>query len=276
MTTKPILLIGKPHSSKSVFLTQFYTRVQKNKSLLSLYEPVADLTPIFSVKESLAKGEEPQTTPTDKNVQFNLPISLNGTNVDLTCPEYGGEQIKRIIETREVDNQWKKAINESNNWLFFIRLRSINRNLDISSITLTDNHTHSDNDNSEPILSNLSEQSSLIELLQIFLHVKKYNYHIKNTKVKLSVVLTCWDELDTELTPETIMEKELPLLLAFIKSNWDLKQINILGLSAQGFPLNIDKNREKYQIQGPENFGYLIKQNGEMRTDITEIISEAL
>ncbi len=37
---KQLLIIGKPHSSKTVFLSQFYSRLQKKKSKLSLYKAV--------------------------------------------------------------------------------------------------------------------------------------------------------------------------------------------------------------------------------------------
>lgn len=50
----------------------------------------------------------------------------------------------------------------------------------------------------------------------------------------------------------------------------------IIGVSPQGFRLNIPENQEKYQIEGNENFGYLIRPDGDRTEDITELVTTAL
>lgn len=273
--SKPLLIIGKPHSSKTVFITQFYSRLQKRKSKLSLYKPVDDLTAITAAREALANGEEPDATSTDRSVSLILPVQFGEQQIDLVCPDYGGEQINTILASREVDKKWLEAIKESDNWIFFIRLNNINEQLDISKITVTEEHTQGGSEVVE-IPFSISDQSALIELLQILLHSKENDYHFKNSKVKLTVVLTCWDELEIEEKPKHVLQTHLPLLLNFIESNWESEKLKIIGLSAQGFPLNSEENKEKYQFDGPEKFGYLIKEDGQQTNDITELISEAL
>ncbi len=273
---KQLLIIGKPHSSKTVFLSQFYSRLQKKKSKLSLYKAVEDLSPISGAREALANGDEPEATSTLKSEYFYLPIQTSdGMKIDLQCPEYGGEQVDGIIDNREVDKNWSEAINSSDNWIFFIRLNSVNHSANISSIEITkDNPPNLENDVSNEY--QLSDQSSLIELLQLLLHYKGINYHLKNQKIKLTVVLTCWDELNTNEKPKSVLESRLPLLFNFIESNWDNQFVRYIGLSALGFPLNDSENKEKYQIEGPESFGYLVKDDGQKTNDITELIIEAL
>jgi hypothetical protein len=270
-----LLIIGKPHSSKTVFIAQFYSRLQKRKSKLSLYKPVGDLSAITAAREALANGKEPEATNTERNVNLILPIQFGEEQIDLVCPDYGGEQINTILTSREVDKKWLNAIKESDNWIFFIRLNNISEQLDLSKITVTEEHIQGNNDVVD-IQFSISDQSALIELLQIFLHSKEHDYHFKNSKIKLTVVLTCWDELETEEKPKQVLQKNLPLLLNFIESNWETEILKIIGLSAQGFPLDNLENKEKYQIEGSENFGYLIKEDGQKTNDITELISEAL
>jgi hypothetical protein len=273
--SKPLLIIGKPHSSKTVFIAQVYARLQKRKSKLSLYKPVDDLSAITTAREALANGEEPQPTNTERNVNLVLPIQFEEQQLDLICPDYGGEQINTIINSREVDKRWLTSIKESENWIFFIRLNNMNEQLDISKITVTEEHTEGSSEVAEiPFV--ISDQSALIELLQIFLHIKEHDYHFKNSKIKLTVVLTCWDELETKETPRNVLQNNLPLLLHFIESNWKPDKFKIIGLSAQGFSLDSDENKEKYQIEGSENFGFLVKEDGQQTNDITELILEAL
>lgn len=272
---KQLLIIGKPQSSKTVFIAQLYSRLQKGKSMLSLYQSVDDLSPISAARESLAKGEEPQTTPTNRGVNIYLPIQFGKQQLELIYPDYGGEQINNILTTREVDKKWIEVIKGSNNWIFFIRLSSKNEQFDLSSHTVPEEHSNNSKEN-EDISYMISDQSAFIELLQIFLQIKEHNYHLKNSKVKLTVVLTCWDELGTKEKPRQLLKRSLPLLLNFIEANWDLEKLKIIGLSAQGFSLDTSENQEKYQIEGSENFGYLIFENGKKTKDITELISEAL
>jgi hypothetical protein len=272
---KSLLIIGKPHSSKTVFIAQFYSRLIKRKSKLSLYKPVDDLSAITAAREALANGDEPEPTFPDRSVNLMLPIQVGGQKIDLICPDYGGEQINTIINSREVNNKWLDAIKESDNWIFFIRLNNISEQLDISKITVTAEHTKGSSEVIE-IPYSISDQSALIELLQIFLHSKEHDYHFKNSKIKLAVVLTCWDELETEERPKLVLQKNLPLLLNFIESNWKAENLKIIGLSAQGFPLDSEENKEKYQNEGSENFGYLVKEDGQKTNDITELISEVL
>ena len=271
-----ILLIGKPHSSKTVFLSQFYSKLQKNKSKLKLYKSVDDLSPISEAREALALGEEPQTTPSEKSVKFYLPIQVAEKQVDLKCPEYGGEQVLSIVENRELNKEWISSTQESNSWILFIRLNNVNKPLDISDVTYSEQHHKSSKELTSGIEYKISDQSFFIELLQILLHAKGTDCHTLNNKPKLTIVLTCWDEMNTEAKPYDVLKSKLPLLLNFLESNWHETYLNIIGLSAQGFSLTTTENKEKYQIEGPEEFGYLVLPNGTQTNDITELIEQAL
>ena len=271
-----ILLIGKPHSSKTVFLSQFYSKLQKNKSKLKLYKSVDDLSPISGAREALASGQEPQTTPSEKSVKFYLPIQVAEKQVDLKCPEYGGEQVLSIVENRELNKEWTTSIQESNSWILFIRLNNVNKPLDISDVTYSEQHHKNSKEPMSETEYKISDQSFFIELLQILLHAKGTDCHRVNNKQKLTIVLTCWDEMNTEEKPYDILKSKLPLLLNFLESNWDKNYMNIVGLSAQGFSLTTLENKEKYQIEGPEEFGYLVLPDGVQTNDITELIEQAL
>ena len=271
-----ILLIGKPHSSKTVFLSQFYSKLQKNKSKLKLYKSVDDLSPISGAREALASGQEPQTTPSEKSVKFYLPIQVAEKQVDLKYPEYGGEQVLSIVENRELNKEWTTSIQESNSWILFIRLNNVNKPLDISDVTYSEQHHKNSKEPMSETEYKISDQSFFIELLQILLHAKGTDCHRVNNKQKLTIVLTCWDEMNTEEKPYDILKSKLPLLLNFLESNWDKNYMNIVGLSAQGFSLTTLENKEKYQIEGPEEFGYLVLPDGTQTNDITELIEQAL
>lgn len=271
-----IMLIGRPHSSKTVFLTQFYSRLQKGKSKLSLYKPVTNITPISAAREALANGNEPEPTPPEMSTEFLLPIQIAEKRIDLLCPEYGGEQVDSIVNNREVGQSWNNALALSNNWILFIRLNSVNKPMDISDVTYTKQKEQSEEKTMLEPEYKISDQSFFIELLQILLQYKKYDYHFQNQILKLTVVLTCWDEMNTQKRPDEMLKTRLPLFNDFIKANWKAESLKIIGLSAQEFALTKEENKEKYRIEGPEQFGYLVQADGIQTKDITQLLELAL
>ena len=64
-----------------------------------------------------------------------------------------------------------------------------------------------------------------------------------NNNIRLDIVLTCWDEMESQEKPYEVLKSKLPLLLSFLESNWHEDYLKIIGLSTQGFNLaNINKN----------------------------------
>lgn len=269
-----ILLIGKPHSGKTSFIGQLCARVETNNSALKLYKAVENLAPIIEATRALAQGDEVKTTPTEKSTVISLPLQYGDEKIDLDCPDYGGEQINKIIENREVDSKWAESIRQSENWILFIKPTDLSTSYDLSNKTIKPEVLENGNGASEEF--SISDQSSFIELLQILLHTKGQDLHFKNSTTKLTIVLTCWDELNSDARPKEELEKCLPLLLNFVETNWIESKLCILGLSSLGFSLKDAENKIKYQEMGSENFGYIIHPDGKKNNDITQLIIESL
>jgi len=269
-----ILLIGKPHSGKTTFIGQLCARIDANKSAFKLYKAIENRTPIIEATRALANGEEVKTTPTDKSTVICLPLQHGELKIDLDCPDYGGEQVNHIIENREVDAKWADSIKQSENWILFIKPSDLTTSYDLSNKTIKPEILENGDGKSEEY--SVSDQSFFIELLQILLHTKGQDSHFRNSTTKLTVALTCWDELESPNTPKEELKKCLPLLLNFIEANWIESKVSVLGLSPQGFSLKEPENKIKYQESGSENFGYLIKPDGKETKDITELILESI
>lgn len=268
-----ILIIGHPDSGKTVFIAQFFNRVKKRKSCIKLVKTPENIKGIINAVKRLSLGEEPITTPAEENVELVLPINVDEKNIKLICPDYGGEQVNDLTELMEIENNWEKLVNSSNRWILFIRPNRIIHEYDLSTRCYEEVEKKTSTDFSSP---GLSDQSKFIELLQILLYTK--NKGLKNpiTEPKLIIVLTCWDELETNLKPVQVLQEKLPLLLHFVEAVWDQKAMRIFGLSSQEFALDTQEAKEKYQNELPENFGFMIDQDGEKNKDITKFVKMAL
>lgn len=264
-----ILIIGHPKSGKTVFIAQFFNRVRKRKSSITLAKVPENIKPIKDAIDSLASGEEPRPTPADENVELVLPINMDGENFDLIYPDYGGEQVNDLTNLMEIDDNWKKLVNGSDRWMLFIRFSNITSEYDLSISSYEKIETNQSKDFLSP---GLSDQSKFIELLQVLLYIKGKGVKHPIELPKLSIVLSCWDELNANKKPIKILQERLPMLFHFVETVWKKEAFEILGLSAQEFPLDNQEAKDKYQDELPENFGYMIDQKGVKDKDITKLV----
>lgn len=268
-----ILIVGQPDSGKTTFIAQFLTKVQKRKSSIKLIKIPENIKAITPAIERLSMGEEPITTPADENVELILQINVDGKNIDLVFPDYGGEQVNELIDLMEVNENWRKLVISSDRWIHFIRPHEITPEYDLS----TSSYDEIDKRRSEDFkIPGLSYQSRFIELLQILLHIKNKGAKHLISVPKLSIVLTCWDELKTDKKPVQILQEKLPMFLHFVETVWAKEAFEIFGLSAQEFPLKTQDAKDKYRDELPENFGYMIDPEGNKDKDITKLVKLAL
>jgi len=125
----------------------------------------------------------------------------------------------------------------------------------------------------------LISQADLIELMQIFLFTKKSGL-VKRIKIPaISIALSCWDEMEPELTdlnPTGALKKCLPLFWSFVGSNWEPSALSILGISSLGKPLTKDVPDDSYVDLGPEKHGWIITEKGDQDSDLTEPLNEIM
>ena len=61
---------------------------------------------------------------TNVNAHKTLELEIednNGSKSVFSFPDYGGEQIRAIVNDRRVNKVWKEQIEKCNSWMLFIR-----------------------------------------------------------------------------------------------------------------------------------------------------------
>jgi len=258
-----ILLIGESGVGKTHYGAQLLRRLMKGDGILRMDGAATNLEPFEAALESLNEGRAARHTARSVYVDSVWPIvDGQGHRADLVWPEYGGEQIKSIIDSRRLPGAWLARINSATAWLLLIRLQQTRIGDDIFSKPLSDLRGSS----TESSKVHPSDQARLVELLQMLL----FAYGASGQSMRapqLGILLTCWDEAGIEGVPETALDSRLPLVSDFVRSNWG--DPLIMGLSALERPLSPTERDMDYVREGPEHFGYVIASDGTRSSDLT-------
>lgn len=266
---QPVLLIGESAAGKTHFGAQLLLRLRQVGGRFAMRpgEAATNLGPFEETLAALHSGRSARHTAPVAYDDSEWPIQdTAGRAVDLIWPDYGGEQIRRIVDDRRVPSAWRDRIRDARSWLLLIRIQ----------------HAHTDDDifgrppsliapGEANVAFRASAQSRLVELLQIMMFIHGADPAVPRVEPRLSILLSCWDELDLPngMTPASVLTERMPLLAAFARSCWHPDGVKILGLSALGKPLVPDRDDPEYVEGGPESHGFVVLPDGTCTPDLT-------
>ncbi|MBO9573552.1 MAG: hypothetical protein J7497_15295 [Chitinophagaceae bacterium] len=271
-----ILIIGGPNVGKTHFGGQLYGRLNARTECYKITSPPEDLTIFQEVLDNLNDGKSSGHTHVTAHKTLELEIEdALGVKSVFSFPDYGGEQIRAIVNDRRINKVWKEQIDKSNAWMLFIRPDEVKTIEDVANRGLPDQEVlKARNEKSEPMA--LSDNAFYTELLQIFLYVKKIAIRKKIADPKLTIALSCWDLLsgeDQKKSPEEVLKDKLPGLFSFITATWKEGAYHVIGLSSIEKTLSDKESDQEFVNKGPESFGYMITTQGEKETDLTQTIA---
>lgn len=274
-----ILIIGGPNVGKTHFGGQLYGRLMNKKGLYKILSPPENLNVFKEVINNLAEGKSAGRTHVSSNEQLSLEIEdLDHNKTIFSFPDYGGEQIDKIVNERRINNTWKDKIDDSTAWMLFVRLDAIKPLEDVVNRGIPEQKIMKlRNEGKEPLA--MSASAFFIELLQILSHVKKISTFEKNSNPKLIVALSCWDNIDgigEGTIPSKLFEERLPLVKQYIDSVWNEEAISVIGLSSTERTLSDKNPDDEFIDKGPENFGYIVDTDGKKENDLTKSIAEVI
>jgi len=270
---KSILLIGESDVGKSHYGGQLLKRLMKADGQIRMDGAASNLEPFEAVMARLDAGVSADHTAVTTYEESVWPIvDEEGRKAHLIWPDYGGEQVKKIIDTKQLPIAWRTRIVQSPAWLLLIRLRQVRTGDDIFSRPLADLKER----RAENREAQLSDQARLIELLQMLAHVRSAHDGHTGRLPRLLVLLTCWDEMEIEPEehPVDVLRRYLPMLCDFMGSNW--QDSLVFGLSALGRRLDKDERDMDYVTRGSEQFGYVVLEDGACSPDLTLPIRKLL
>jgi hypothetical protein len=268
-----ILLVGESNVGKTHYGAQFLKRLMVKACTLKMHGAPTNLEAFSTALDCLTEGKSTDHTPASSYVESVWPIQdESGRLAELVWPDYGGEQVRNLVTERCIPATWRERVLEATDWVVLIRLHSLRSEEDLFSRPLQSFATAETQD--EPATFEPSDQARTIELLQMLLYLAQFSLDRPLRKPRLTILLSCWDELKTTELPPDLLAARLPMLWAFVHSNWTSP--SVIGLSALEKALSKTVPDADYATRGPEDFGYVILPNGERSNDITLPIQRLL
>lgn len=261
-----ILLVGESNVGKTHYGAQLLKRLMVKACALKMTGAPTNLEAFTTALSCLTEGKSTDHTPADIYVESVWPITDEaGRYAELVWPDYAGEQVRNLVAQRRIPAAWRDRVVEATDWVLLIRLHSLRSEDDLFSRPLQSFAPVEPQ--GESAAYELSDQARTVELLQMLLYLAQFHLDRPLRKPRLTILLSCWDELETTELPADLLASRLPMLWSFVRSNW--ASPTVIGLSALERALDKTDADQDYAIRGPEEFGYVVLPNGEKSTDIT-------
>ncbi len=272
-----ILIIGGPNTGKTHFGIQLYERINSRQFEFKI-DPSnrpSDLTIFEDGLKNLHNGKRAAHTEIGANRSIELIVTNEkNSEVKLAFPDYAGEQVRSIVSDRKVNALWKNYIQNSTSWVLFIRLNDLTPLEDIVNKGIP-SPEEIQKRNSQPPPVKVSEAAFYVELLQTLSYIKGLSMFSPIDQPKMTVVLSCWDELKLPecQIPNILLQKRLPMLFDFLSNKWQNESLSVIGLSSTEKSLT-DEPDDEFIDNEPINFGYYVNKKGESHQDLTLLIKD--
>jgi hypothetical protein len=266
-----------PLSGKTTFIAALW-HVLESQEIESSFQITAlpkDREYLNAIRDFWLDCKSVERTPTGsvRKVVLNITSSASKNSVDFLFPDVSGEMYFSQFESRQLTVEYLNMLKSANGIIVFINPDHIKQPFLISDalpVIGTSNSNGNEPTTKPWAHADAPTQVVLVDLLQM---ISSYI----ESPFKISIVVSAWDvileshDMDYQkLKPIEWVEKELPLLFQFLKSNENSFDSIVFGISAQGSKYNADNS--ELQKFGKQSERIKIQLGDEITSDITHPI----
>ena len=269
-----VLVLGGPDSGKSTYLLQLYGRVFDGDGRLQLRGAVDSMVAIKDGLARLAAGRPAGHTANGTETSLTLPLvdHVTGREWNITVPDYAGEDLRRVGDALRLPDRWRDLAATSDHWVVMVRLSLYPDMPDLVSRPVGELASASPERPAGADVQKLPIDMFLVDLLQLLQHGRT-QLEVTND-LRVTVVLSCWDELGHphDTRPSWVVRSQLALLDSYCTTTFG-PRYRVLGLSAQGRALTDSDPAVEFIDEGPSAMGWLVCEDGTRDPDLTKLIA---
>lgn len=271
-----LLFIGLPGSGKTTFLAALWHVLAErgNSTSLKLSQTSEDRTYLNQItKEWRECSQVPRTNLQAEQV---VVLHLKGAGVgafDLAVPDLSGEAFEQQLTDRRMSLPHDEFVRNATGVMLFVH-PDVQKGTQLTqAVQLTaaiggaqDVSGSSAGTIAPWSVEKLPTQVKLVELLQFLLERAQ-------RKVRIALVISAWDLVNSLGAPPEFLSRELPLLRQFLDANDDLLEHAVFGVSAQGGDITVPTEKQALLKLDDALQRIKVRQGKDTSNDITKPIA---
>lgn len=242
------LMLGLKGSGKTTYLAALWHYLESGEieDAIALPRLQPDRDYLNSIRNTWLNLDPAGRTSLRSINTATLSLQHRGTDekFDIVLPDLSGESFRQQWANRRATTSFQDFAGNCDGILLFIHPSSYQRTHPIKPKEAEEGGGEAEVDaRSIPTSQTWTpEQSStqvqLVDLLQILLGLRN-----RVAGLRVAVVISAWDLINPQLTPDGWLDRRMPLLSQFLRANGDWMSSEIFGVSAQGGDLTSDRDR---------------------------------
>lgn len=238
---KQFMIIGLPASGKTTLLAAFWYMADQTctECALTIDRLEGDRKYLNRIRDAWLECK-----PVPRNwVDFEKLLSMalkrreNGVQINLKVPDLSGETFRQQWAKRELASGYNNLLRESQGALLFIgpdldKPHRIDMVDELSNL-VPGAAGAGEPDTTLPKAWNIEDAPTQVQLIELLQIIATRDYF--EPGFKLAIIVSAYDLHNEEYPePEIFLSKQLPMLDQFLRSNGDLFDATVFGVSAQG------------------------------------------
>lgn len=220
-------MLGFPETGKTTYISALWQYLKDSNNSNFKLDVMPDNREYLETNSEIWLTCEPvPRTISGNSEKITLSIEVNqNKKIDLTIPDVAGESYKQIFLQRKIEEELYTELSSASGLLIFI-------NAETEEILSHNRHGIMSNDstnerNKLPSFE-IEKTPIVLQLIDVIQIIKNIN----SKDIKLSIIISAWDLIEEEITPENWIKSNIPLMYNFIRNNF--KEYCFFGVSAQG------------------------------------------
>lgn len=247
-TSSNFLMLGLKGSGKTTYLAALWHFLESGEIeddiVLPRLQPDRDY--LNSIRNTWLNLEPAGRTSlrSANTATLSLQRRGKGESFEVVLPDLSGESFRQQWANRRATTSFQAFASCCNGVLLFVHPSSYQRTHPIKPKEAEESASEADGEaRTIPVSETWTpEQSStqvqLVDLLQILFGLRG-----RVAGLRVAVIISAWDTVNSALTPDGWLDRRLPLLSQFLRANNDWMAAEIFGVSAQGGDLTTDRDR---------------------------------
>ena len=231
---RTITLLGLPRTGKSTYVGALWLLVQDpSANRVAETDARGDRSYVDELADIVARAKEMPRTPVDSREGLSVTVAFGGgSDLVLNLPDLSGESVRELVEDRHWRPTLDEAVQAADALVLFVHPERIETPIPISMTLGVAGDLATDTGTGGTPAFDPKKACTAAKLVDLMENILDATRHSPPTRI--AVVVSAWDTVGGDRTPEEWLAERLPGLSDMLIANRELVECRVFGVSAQG------------------------------------------